>query len=117
RKGKFREDLYHRFNEFSIRIPPLRNRKEDIPLFAEFFLNKTKAELNKELDGFDNEIIDMFINYSWPGNLREFRNVVRRSVLLTNTSRISASSLPWEITNSADPSLQFNQTDNLINKT
>src|SRR6202042_95632 len=60
RKGKFREDLYHRFNEFSIHIPPLRNRKDDIPLFAQFFLNKTKTELDKELDGFDDEIMNMF---------------------------------------------------------
>jgi two-component system response regulator HydG len=114
RKGKFREDLYHRFNEFSIQIPPLRNRKEDIPLFAEFFLNKTKRELNKELEGFDDEIMNMFINYSWPGNLREFRNVVRRAVLLTDTNKVSASTLPWEITNALDPSLQYKHTDNHI---
>ncbi|HTB51828.1 MAG TPA: sigma-54 dependent transcriptional regulator [Ferruginibacter sp.] len=99
RKGKFREDLYHRFNEFSINLPPLRHRKNDIPLFAEFFLSKTQSELNKELEGFEDEIMDMFINYSWPGNLREFRNVVRRSVLLTNEGKISVSTLPWEITN------------------
>ena len=99
RKGKFREDLYHRFNEFSINLPPLRQRKNDIPLFAEFFLSKTQRELNKNLDGFEEEIMDMFINYSWPGNLREFRNVVRRSVLLTNEGKISVSTLPWEITN------------------
>lgn len=112
RKGKFREDLYHRFNEFSIHIPPLRNRKDDIPLFAEFFLNKTKSELNKELDGFDDEIMAMFINYSWPGNLREFRNVVRRAVLLTNTSKVSAMTLPWEITNAlASPAPQTLQTE------
>ena len=117
RKGKFREDLYHRFNEFSIQIPPLRNRKDDIPLFAQFFLNKTKAELNKELGGFDDEIMNMFINYSWPGNLREFRNVVRRAVLLTNTDKVAAVSLPWEITNTLDPSLQFKQTDNIIKST
>ena len=99
RKGKFREDLYHRFNEFSINLPPLRHRKNDIPLFAEFFLSKTQSELNKELEGFEDEIMDMFVNYSWPGNLREFRNVVRRSVLLTNEGKISVSTLPWEITN------------------
>jgi two-component system response regulator HydG len=99
RKGKFREDLYHRFNEFSINLPPLRQRKNDIPLFAEFFLSKTQSELNKNLDGFEDEIMDMFINYSWPGNLREFRNVVRRSVLLTNEGKISVNTLPWEITN------------------
>jgi len=98
RKGKFREDLYHRFNEFSINLPALRNRKTDIPLFAEFFLNKTKNELGKNIEGFDKEVMDMFVNYSWPGNLREFRNVVRRSVLLTNSGRISAKTLPWDIT-------------------
>ena len=99
RKGKFREDLYHRFNEFSINLPPLRHRKKDIPLFADFFLQKAKAELNREVEDFDEDVMNMFVNYSWPGNLREFRNVVRRSVLLTPSGRISAKTLPWEITN------------------
>jgi len=99
RKGKFREDLYHRFNEFSINLPALRNRKKDIPLFADFFLQKAKTELNRDIDGFENEVMEMFINYSWPGNLREFRNVVRRSVLLTQSGLVSSSTLPWEITN------------------
>lgn len=99
RKGKFREDLYHRFNEFSINLPALRHRKKDIPLFADFFLQKAKAELNHDVEDFDDEVMEMFINYSWPGNLREFRNVVRRSVLLTQTGKISAKTLPWEITN------------------
>jgi len=99
RKGRFREDLYHRFNEFSINLPPLRNRKDDIPLFADFFLAKTMEELNKKLDGFDDEVLDMFIRYSWPGNLREFRNVVRRCTLLTEEGYISAASLPYEISN------------------
>ena len=101
RKGKFREDLYHRFNEFSINLPPLRNRKEDIPLFADFFLHKTMEELNKQLDGFDDEVLDMFTHYSWPGNLREFRNVVRRCALLTESGYIQASSLPYEISNAS----------------
>ncbi len=99
RTGLFREDLYHRFNEFSINLPPLRKRKADIPLFASFFLNKTNIELGKQIEGFDNDVLEMFMNYSWPGNLREFRNVVRRAVLLTTDGKISASVLPWEITN------------------
>jgi two-component system, NtrC family, response regulator HydG len=103
RKGKFREDLYHRFNEFSINLPALRNRKKDIPLFADFFLQKTKAELGRDIENFDDEVMKMFINYSWPGNLREFRNVVRRSVLLTTEGMITAKTLPWEITNSVNP--------------
>lgn len=100
RKGKFREDLYHRFNEFSINLPPLRNRKIDIPLFADFFLDKTNNELGKYVEGYEDDVMDMFLNYSWPGNLREFRNVVRRAVLLTPSGKISAKVLPWEIANS-----------------
>lgn len=100
RKGKFREDLYHRFNEFSINLPPVRQRQEDILAFADFFLVKTNAELGKEVTGFDDNVLQTFLHYSWPGNLREFRNVVRRAVLLTPPGeKISAASLPWEITN------------------
>ena len=98
RKGKFREDLYHRFNEFAINLPALRNRKEDILLFADFFLQKTNVELNKVVDGFETDVLEMFINYPWPGNLREFRNVIRRCVLLTHSGKISAATLPGEIT-------------------
>jgi two-component system response regulator HydG len=100
RKGKFREDLYHRFNEFSINLPPLRKRKGDIPLFADFFLDKTNKELGKNIEGYEDDVLEMFVNYSWPGNLREFRNVVRRAVLLTPSGKINSNVLPWEITNS-----------------
>ncbi|HTQ66249.1 MAG TPA: sigma-54 dependent transcriptional regulator [Puia sp.] len=98
RKGKFREDLFHRFNEFSIILPPLRERKEDIPLFAKFFLEKAKEELSKKVEGFDDEVIHTFLNYSWPGNLRELRNVVRRSALLSPSGIIHSKVLPAEIT-------------------
>ena len=97
RKGKFREDLYHRFNEFSLSIPPLRERKEDIPLFSQFFLDKACRELNKNLDGFDEEVEQLFLNYGWPGNLREMRNVIRRAGLLSPSGKITANVLPWEI--------------------
>jgi len=103
RKGRFREDLYHRFNEFSINLPPLRERRKDIPLFAEFFLQKAKLDLNRDIEDFEDDVMQMFINYSWPGNLREFRNVVRRAVLLTQEGKISAKTLPWEITNASSP--------------
>jgi two-component system response regulator HydG len=103
RKGKFREDLYHRFNEFSLSIPPLRERKEDIPLFSAFFLEKVCRELNKELDGYDEEVEQLFLNYGWPGNLREFRNVIRRAALLSPTGgKITANVLPWEIIGNPD---------------
>jgi len=104
RKGRFREDLYHRFNEFSVNLPPLRQRKEDIRPFAEFFLAKTNQELGKNVTGFDDDVLHTFHHYSWPGNLREFRNVVRRAVLLTPAGeKIKASSLPWEMNQSLAP--------------
>jgi len=100
RKGKFREDLYHRFNEFSINLPPLRSRKDDILPLTEFFLSKATAELDKDISGIDDEVIENFMKYSWPGNLREFRNVIRRAVLLTKPGgKITADTMPWEIFN------------------
>lgn len=95
--GKFREDLYHRFNEFSIHIPALRNRQADIPLFAKFFLEQTADELNKKLDGFEDDVMQLFLEYNWPGNLRELRNVVRRAGLLTAGGPVNKNVLPWEI--------------------
>ncbi len=102
RKGKFREDLYHRFNEFSITIPALRQRKEDIKLFSEFFLKKVASELNKQLDGYEDEVMDLFLSYDWPGNLREFKNVVRRAGLLASSGKITSNVLPWEIIGGVD---------------
>jgi len=98
KKGKFREDLYHRFNEFSIEVPPLRNRREDIMLFADVFLEKTNAELNKSVKGFSDEVTRIFNQYPWPGNLRELNNVVKRATLLTAGDLVQVSSLPFEIT-------------------
>jgi two-component system response regulator HydG len=98
RKGKFREDLYHRLNEFSIYLPPLRERREDIMPLADFFLEQSNKETKKNISGFNEDVLNIFMEYSWPGNLREFRNVVRRAVLLTQPeAKIAATSLPQEI--------------------
>ncbi len=98
-KGRFREDLYHRFNEFSINIPALRNRGKDILIFSDYFLKLSSLELNKELDGFSEEVINCFLEYPWPGNVRELKNVIRRASLLTESHKIvEAKSLPLEIT-------------------
>jgi two-component system response regulator HydG len=99
RKGKFREDLYHRFNEFSIDVPPLRERTGDIMRYAEHFLKSTVGELDKNITGFSPEVEEIFNNYIWHGNLRELRNVVKRAALLSEGSVIEARSLPFEITN------------------
>lgn len=97
RKGKFREDLYHRFNEFSIDVPPLRQRPDDVMLFANHFLHQTNIELGKNINRFSNEVEQIFRGYVWYGNLRELKNVIKRATLLTDTEEIEASSLPFEI--------------------
>src|SRR3984957_13720894 len=97
RRGKFREDLFHRFNEFSIVLPPFRPRREALPLFADFFLTRANGELNKTVDGFEPEVMQIFLDYPWPGNLREFRNVIRRAALLTSSGLINSRVLPTEI--------------------
>lgn len=97
RKGKFREDLYHRFNEFSIDVPPLRQRPDDIMLFAYHFLQQTSQELGKNLKRFSPEVENIFRNYVWYGNLRELKNVIKRATLLSDGEQVEASSLPFEI--------------------
>lgn len=108
-KGKFREDLYHRFNEFSIDLPPLRERKSDIMVFAEYFLKNTNAELGKSVEEFSDEVEEIFMQYPWYGNLREMKNVIKRATLLTDGKTIEVKSLPFEICNYRK--LQFDNTD------
>lgn len=98
RNGKFREDLFHRFNEFSINLPPLRERKDDILLYARHFLAIANVELGKRIADFSQEVQQVLVNYTWYGNLRELQNVVKRAALLTDTARIEIQALPFEIT-------------------
>ena len=79
---EFREDLYHRLNEFTVEIPPLRNRKEDIIYLSKRFLDESNLELNKNVRGFSELALEYLLNYNWPGNVRELRNEVRRAVLM-----------------------------------
>jgi two-component system, NtrC family, response regulator HydG len=97
RNGKFREDLYHRFNEFTIDVPPLRERKDDIQLFADFFLQMTNEELGKKVKGFSPDVMNIFRSYQWYGNLRELKNVIKRATLLTEGDYVELHSLPFEI--------------------
>jgi two-component system, NtrC family, response regulator HydG len=99
RRGKFREDLFHRFNEFSIIVPPLRERKEDILVFARHFLQQTNRELEKNIKGFTKEVEEIFKSYIWYGNLRELKNVIKRATLLAEGTYIEAHTLPFEISN------------------
>lgn len=99
KNGKFREDLYYRFNEFTIEVPALRNRKDDLMVFATTFLESTNVELNKNVTGFSEEVKNDFLSYSWPGNLRELKNVIKRATLLSDGELIEEKSLPFEIVN------------------
>ena len=109
RKGRFREDLFHRFNEFSIDVPPLRQRHDDVMLFANHFLQQTNHELGKNVKRFSSEVEHIFQSYVWYGNLRELKNVIKRATLLTDGDTIEASSLPFEI--SHHDKLQFEQPE------
>ena len=96
-EGNFREDLYHRLNEFSLKALSLRERKEDIPVFANHFLAASNEELGKDVIGFEDEVMSVFKNYNWPGNLREMRNVVKRATLLCLGDFISLKDIPAEL--------------------
>jgi two-component system response regulator HydG len=96
RNGDFREDLYHRINEFSILSPSLTDREEDLMVFADYFLEKANVQLNKEIIGFSPEVITIFQKYNWPGNLRELQNCVKRATLLTRDNFIESDVLPAE---------------------
>jgi two-component system response regulator HydG len=99
RKGKFREDIYYRINEFRIEIAPLRQRKDDIVQFADHFLGMANKELHKNVNGFEDDVVERLKAYPWPGNLRELRNIIRQAVLLTSKPTISLDALPAEFLN------------------
>lgn len=98
--GAFREDIFYRINEFNIELPPLRERKEDILLYAKYFLDLANYELGKSVEGFSDEAMDKLQQYSWPGNLREMKNVIKRAVLFTGEKQIHTKELPTEILHS-----------------
>lgn len=93
-EGRFRQDLYHRINEFSIEVPPLRDRVDDLEEFAYHFLKQANAELGKDVKRISNEALDIMKQYQWDGNLRELRNVIRRATLFAENNEISADNLP-----------------------
>lgn len=95
--GTFREDLYHRLNEFSLQIPSLVDRHGDLEILARYFLGMANRELKKEVADFSEEVLEIFNSYQWPGNIRELQNVVKRSVLLTQGSAILPTVLPQEM--------------------
>ena len=117
KNGDFREDLYHRINEFSIESPSLKERNEDLMIFADFFLENANKQLNKEIIGFSEEVISVFNKYQWPGNLRELQNIIKRATLLSQGDFIEKNVLPTEIfqnRNDNDFSLSESEKDAII---
>jgi transcriptional regulator with PAS, ATPase and Fis domain len=93
--GEFRQDLFYRFNTFTITLPPLRERAEDIPVLAHHFLRKAESKVNKKVDRFSPEALDLMAHYAWPGNLRELENSIERAVVLAPGRQIEATHLPF----------------------
>lgn len=112
--GRFREDLYHRFNEFSIHLPPISQRGKDIMAFAHTFLAVANEELGRNVQSFSKEVEECFLTYNWPGNVRELKNVVRRATLLTETEEIQLKALPLEISTYAKAAAIESAVENSI---
>jgi len=127
KNGSFREDLYHRLNEFKIEVPALRNRQEDFPIFIAAFLEDANVASNKQVSGLSDELFQILTQYDWPGNIRELKNIIRRLVLLTPSGLAQKESLPSEMlsdlahkTSERQLNLKENQTElekELIEKT
>jgi two-component system response regulator AtoC len=118
--GEFREDLYYRLNVVNIELPPLRERREDIPLLAGYFLNKFAQENQKEVFEFSPEAMEFLLRYDWPGNVRELENAIERAVILAKGSLIEVADLPHEglsLANSAllGKSLKEMEKDHILN--
>ncbi len=96
-EGEFRDDLYYRLNVMEIRIPPLRERKEDIPLFIEYFIDRYNDELNKNVEGVEEDVIQRLMMYSWPGNVRQLENMIERAVILRSEGQLRLEDFPPEI--------------------
>lgn len=95
--GKFREDLYYRLNVFTIVIPPLRERRDDIPLLVNFFINKFSTVMNKPVKTVSKEAMDFLLNYDWPGNVRELENAIERAMVVGKTNSIIVDDLPFHV--------------------
>ncbi|MBS3919031.1 MAG: sigma-54-dependent Fis family transcriptional regulator [Deltaproteobacteria bacterium] len=98
-EGRFRDDLFYRLNVLHLSIPPLRERKEDIPILIQHFINKHNQGLNKNIKDMDTKALELLMNYKWSGNVRELENTIERAVVLTDGERIELDNLPFEIQN------------------
>jgi DNA-binding NtrC family response regulator len=106
-EGELREDLYYRLNVFTIEMPPLRERPEDIPLLADHFLRELSEANNRPVTGIDNDCMEILKSHAWPGNVRQLRNVLERALIVSRGPLLSAAELPAEIKRNRDPGSSF----------
>lgn len=106
-EGRFREDLYYRLNVFAILLPALRNRKEDLPLLAEYYTRFFASKTNKRITGISDEALKTLQQYQWKGNIRELKNIIERAVILESGSELGIASLPFELTTPVDSANPF----------
>jgi len=97
RKGEFRADLLFRLNVFPIRVPSLRDRREDIPLLAEMFLQRLRQQYMKKIEGLHPDVLDAFQSYPWPGNIRELENLMERAYILETSHMLSPDNFPPDL--------------------
>ena len=112
KQGNFREDLYHRLNEFQISLPSLSERKDDIPLFIQEFLLNANTEFNKKITGFSSEAMKILLDYHWPGNVREMKNVINRAVITTDSNAIQPQQLSIQMQDNLPINVFHPQIDN-----
>jgi len=112
KKGEFREDLYYRISVFPIKLPPLRDRKEDIPLLSAHFLKKYNEQENKHIEGISPEALELLMAYNWPGNVRELENAIERAVVLAITDEINVKELPTAVRSLGEKKLY--ESDNTL---
>jgi two-component system NtrC family response regulator len=103
KEGRFREDLYYRLNVFSISLPSLRERKEDIAVLADYYTNMFSAKMNKRINNITKDAIKLLENGTWKGNIRELKNIIERAVILEDSDQLTASALPYDLQNNLSP--------------
>ncbi len=114
-EGKFREDLFYRLNVISIKIPALRQRKEDLPLLIDYFIKKHSDKLGIKVHSISKEALAILLEHNWPGNIRELENCIERAIILTESDEINAQSLPKSVRliNSETDLFSISQEENL----
>jgi transcriptional regulator with PAS, ATPase and Fis domain len=115
--GRFREDLFYRLNVFNILLPPLRDRKKDIPLLANFFMKIFIEKTNKHIEGMNKEFLEQLQLHSWRGNIRELKNVIERSIIMCESNILSLENLPFDLLSNSFKTNNQNNSDSVFDLT